>query len=380
MPFVEARLLWSRGGLGGPVLVGWGRIVSRFFDLVAAAGQNLYVFTQSDGDYAEFAVVDVGETVLSLAVGLPAGEGENIVIGTENRILVYGNQNGLLALLSEVAEDPGAGYVDLVLADLDGDGREEVVAAAENRNAVTIYRTTEALQLEFLALRLLPGPAQQVSVLFGTGAPAPLVAVAYGQGDGSGILTIYFTETGFQEGPYVEGLPVRVTAMTAGDLTAAPGEELAWAGSDGRVRVMEAGVDLVTVLTTDVLGNLIPALTAGIVAGGRENTLIAGTSEGYLFGFPAPVGSPSPDWAVAVGSPVRSIAAGNGTRTAVGTGDEAAQVWRLLVRGAVVHVVGEGESLFTIARYYGTTAEALAAANNISGPYLIYPGQELVIP
>jgi LysM repeat protein len=45
-----------------------------------------------------------------------------------------------------------------------------------------------------------------------------------------------------------------------------------------------------------------------------------------------------------------------------------------------VHVVQRGENLFRIALRYGTTVQALAQANNLSNTSLIYVGQRLVIP
>jgi putative chitinase len=45
-----------------------------------------------------------------------------------------------------------------------------------------------------------------------------------------------------------------------------------------------------------------------------------------------------------------------------------------------VHVVQRGENLFRIALRYNTTVEAIAAANNIRNPQLIYVGQRLTIP
>ncbi len=48
--------------------------------------------------------------------------------------------------------------------------------------------------------------------------------------------------------------------------------------------------------------------------------------------------------------------------------------------GPVVHLVKPGESLSAIAREYGTTVAALVQANAISNPNLIYVGQRLVIP
>jgi LysM repeat protein len=47
---------------------------------------------------------------------------------------------------------------------------------------------------------------------------------------------------------------------------------------------------------------------------------------------------------------------------------------------AVVHVVQRGENLFRIALSYNTTVEAIAAANDIRNPRLIYVGQKLTIP
>ena len=64
-------------------------------------------------------------------------------------------------------------------------------------------------------------------------------------------------------------------------------------------------------------------------------------------------------------------------------------VWMLLAapayaanphQGNVIHVVRQGETLFSIARRYGTSVEAICAANGIADPARIYTGQRLVIP
>jgi LysM repeat protein len=47
---------------------------------------------------------------------------------------------------------------------------------------------------------------------------------------------------------------------------------------------------------------------------------------------------------------------------------------------SVTHVVQPGENLFRIALKYGTTSQAISAANGIVNPSLIYAGQELLIP
>lgn len=48
--------------------------------------------------------------------------------------------------------------------------------------------------------------------------------------------------------------------------------------------------------------------------------------------------------------------------------------------GERTHVVQAGENLFRIALRYGTTVEAIAVANGISNVHLIYAGQSLRIP
>jgi putative chitinase len=48
--------------------------------------------------------------------------------------------------------------------------------------------------------------------------------------------------------------------------------------------------------------------------------------------------------------------------------------------GATTHTVQPGENMFRIALRYGTTVEAIAQANGIANPRLIYVGQQLTIP
>jgi LysM repeat protein len=48
--------------------------------------------------------------------------------------------------------------------------------------------------------------------------------------------------------------------------------------------------------------------------------------------------------------------------------------------GGTVHVVQRGQSLASIARYYGTSVAAITAANGLRNPNLIYIGQRLRIP
>ena len=49
-------------------------------------------------------------------------------------------------------------------------------------------------------------------------------------------------------------------------------------------------------------------------------------------------------------------------------------------QSSVIHVVGWGDTLFSIARRYGTSVDAICAANGIGDPTRIYVGQRLTIP
>jgi LysM repeat protein len=49
-------------------------------------------------------------------------------------------------------------------------------------------------------------------------------------------------------------------------------------------------------------------------------------------------------------------------------------------QSGVVHVVQRGETLYSIARRYGVSVEAICVANAIADPSRIYVGQQLVIP
>ena len=45
-----------------------------------------------------------------------------------------------------------------------------------------------------------------------------------------------------------------------------------------------------------------------------------------------------------------------------------------------VYVVKKGDSVYKIAKRYGTTMQAIILANDLHNPNLIYPGQVLIIP
>jgi hypothetical protein len=383
MPLSLARLLWSRE-LNGPVLVSWGSITGERPDLVASAGSNLFLFIPSGDGYSLGAALDLGTEILSLAAGLPDPDFDNIVVGLEDRVAVYGSRAGALLLLAETAPESGARYVDIALADIDNDGREEVIAAAEGRNALYFYRETglgpEEVRLELLAIRALPGAPQKVAVIMRSGELLPITAAAYSTDGSSGIITLIFTELGFAEGPAQENLPARVASLTAGSLLDTPDEQLAWGGQDGVVRIVEINEELNTVLTTENLGSSVPALIAGRLSGDDFVTMVAGTPGGYLFGYSAPVLSSSPDWALQVGRPVFDLDISSEGLMGLGARDGWLEVWLLSSRGGRIHIVLPGETLTSIARYYNTTVDVIIDLNRGLNPDLIFAGQYLVIP
>jgi LysM repeat protein len=110
-----------------------------------------------------------------------------------------------------------------------------------------------------------------------------------------------------------------------------------------------------------------PTATPGPTTGGFDYVVKAGDT---LWGL-----------ALRFGTTVEAIKSANGlTSDIIYKGDT------LTIPGAgdggttVTHVVQPGENLFRIALKYGTTVEAIAAANGIVNPNVVYAGQQLTIP
>ncbi len=99
-------------------------------------------------------------------------------------------------------------------------------------------------------------------------------------------------------------------------------------------------------------------------------------------GFEYPVRTGDTLWGLAIrfGTTIEDIKARNSL-----TSDLIYKGNKLIIPGgeggeSVTHVVQAGENLFRISLKYGTTVEAIAAANGIINPSLVYTGQELIIP
>ncbi len=143
----------------------------------------------------------------------------------------------------------------------------------------------------------------------------------------------------------------------AAQLTAMPVEEIVATSYAGAT--LEAGAQAEE-------GEVTPAPTAEAPAEGAATaevpTSVPPTAEPTVavIATPAPTEPPAPTptpMPVAT-EPAPTVAAGGGT----------------------VHVVQRGENLFRIALRYGTTVQAIASANGISNPAMIYVGQRLTIP
>lgn len=326
------RTIWQ-ASLEGTLLVEVGRLFSiEKQDLVVASGSRIFVYTPLDATYQLAATIDVNQPILSLAVGLPTFTTESIFVGTADRIIAYGNQQGMIMQFWQTEPEPGANFTDMVLADVDGDGRQELAAIASGMNALYVYlltgQTLQTLRPELLAIRQLPGVPQSIAAFRPDPERPPFLAISYNINQRTAIITLFFTETGFQEGPAIDNLPYQIPDLSAADLLPDPGEELAAATGDGSVRIFTANVRLVTALVTKNLGSAVTAVDATLTEQGKA-LLIAGTPGGYVFGFSSPGFTDEPNWAFRSGGPVNDLAIINGERIAVGTTNGILQVWQI---------------------------------------------------
>lgn len=316
--------------LEGPLLVAVGRITgSEKPDIVVAGANEFYVYQFSNGIYQLAQRVEVQQPILSLATGLPSGGSDKIILGTEDRLVAYGSQQGSIRLLWQTEPENNAQFTDQVLVDLDGNGSQDLVAMASGLEALYIYSFFEEVPgttaPQLLGIRQLLGKPVALTAFRPLANRPPYLAIAYNNNGIRGIQTLYLGETGFIEGPSVI---TPISDLTAANLLAAPGEELAGAAPDGSVKIFRANGRLITALVTNNLGSSVTAVEAQNFEGDKA-LLVAGTPGAYVFGFNSPGLTKSPNWALKAAGPINDLAVVQPTTVALGTTNGIFQVWEL---------------------------------------------------
>jgi nucleoid-associated protein YgaU len=374
-------LFWKTGLNDQPVLLAAGRVVTEEGDIAAAAGSRAFLFVPDEREYRQYAAFDVTANITGLAVQKTELTPDNIVVGTAERIFVWGNRQGIISPFWQTEVEAGAGFTDVAAGDLNGDRRDEIVAAASGQDSIYVYRlvgeTAVGLRLELAGIRLVPGTPRFVTVYKRPGR-SPAIAVAYEKDGMSGLAVYSLTEAGFEAGPVLENLPFRITALVSGNFTRHEGSELAVGEAGGTIRLIGTGRKLEVLALTDSLGTAVSALAA---SGTETENLTAGTPEGNVFVFNFPVGK-SPDLAFSPGEGVTGLAVLSPDRTAVGTAAGGVQVWSLTGNADTVrYTVRPGDSLWKIAHKFGVPLEKIISINkNITNPEAVVPGQVIKIP
>ena len=184
----------------------------------------------------------------------------------------------------------------------------------------------------------------------------------------------------------------QATAAVAGQ-TPAPGKTVVSVGTatptgSGQV-VVKGSVTPVPSMTPTSAAQALPTSTTQVAAPTATTVVVqqptattgAGTGTGTSAGFEYTIQTGDTLWGLAYrfGTTVEAIKARNGlTSNIIYKGN------KLVIPGAaggerVTHVVQPGENLFRISLKYGTTVEAIAAANSIINPNRVYAGQKLLI-
>lgn len=118
-------------------------------ELLVTAGKELKIFDWQLGTYLLAQTLPLPREALALAAGDLNGDGVlEVVIGTRDTVLIYRHRDGVTELAWESLMYPSAYFRDLAVADFDGDGQDELAAAASGAQTLYIFKTYDHDLLE----------------------------------------------------------------------------------------------------------------------------------------------------------------------------------------------------------------------------------------
>jgi murein DD-endopeptidase MepM/ murein hydrolase activator NlpD len=156
-----------------------------------------------------------------------------------------------------------------------------------------------------------------------------------------------------------------------GDVTGA----ISPAASSGGQQSMPATLKPIGGRTDVALGPFVPPADigggsgGGLVTGGAPVGIVSSSSLPPLTGSDTMPAQPS---LVSVSAPTQSVPLAGPAPTSPSLA--------VVPDNAYIHVIESGESLYTIARRYNVTAQAIVQANGMSSPDKIFVGQKVIIP